>query len=139
MNNSICNNFVEDLCVCDDCGEPKGQCANCGYMEHEHTNTRETDRKAIHTQNDVVSSEKYKLRVLEHEFCRKYAEFKIGDAVVITRASTGRKDIGRIIRIYYNAICSFNDRREFKYIISQERKHSRPIELHYSYKFHRKT
>ena len=120
MNNTICNNFVLDQCVCDDCGEPKGQCANCGYMDHEHTNTMEADRNAINEQNNVVNRERYKLRVLESEFCRKYAPFKIGDTVVITRASTGRKDTGRIIQIYYNDISSFNDKRQFKYIISHQ-------------------
>lgn len=31
-----CQEFAEDLCVCDDVGEPKGQCANCGAKYYEH-------------------------------------------------------------------------------------------------------
>lgn len=28
--------YVEDACVCDDTGEPKGQCSNCGAKWYEH-------------------------------------------------------------------------------------------------------
>lgn len=31
-----CKNYVEDPCVCDDFGEPKGQCMSCGYKWYEH-------------------------------------------------------------------------------------------------------
>lgn len=30
-----CDNYVEDPCICDDIGEPKGQCV-CGYSVSEH-------------------------------------------------------------------------------------------------------
>lgn len=31
-----CLAYREDVAVCDDVGEPKGQCFNCGFKEHEH-------------------------------------------------------------------------------------------------------
>ena len=31
-----CDNFVLDTAVCDDVGEPKGQCAICGFNYGEH-------------------------------------------------------------------------------------------------------
>lgn len=31
-----CSAYVEDMAVCDDTGEPKGQCLNCGGKWHEH-------------------------------------------------------------------------------------------------------
>lgn len=31
-----CSNYVEDPCICDSCGEPKGQCARCGAKWFEH-------------------------------------------------------------------------------------------------------
>jgi hypothetical protein len=31
-----CKEYREDPCICDDTGEPKGQCANCGYKWFEH-------------------------------------------------------------------------------------------------------
>jgi hypothetical protein len=31
-----CPQYVEDQCVCDDDGEPKGQCAVCGAKWYEH-------------------------------------------------------------------------------------------------------
>ena len=31
-----CSVYVEDQCVCDDMGEPKGQCSNCGAKWYEH-------------------------------------------------------------------------------------------------------
>lgn len=31
-----CRNYIEDQCVCYDFGEPKGQCANCGYKWYDH-------------------------------------------------------------------------------------------------------
>ncbi len=33
---TLCQDYVEDPAICDDLGEPKGQCVNCGYKEHEH-------------------------------------------------------------------------------------------------------
>lgn len=32
----ICDNFIEDSCVCYMDGTPKGQCIYCGFREHEH-------------------------------------------------------------------------------------------------------
>ncbi len=31
-----CNNFEEDPFVCDDVGEPKGQCIHCGFKDWDH-------------------------------------------------------------------------------------------------------
>lgn len=32
-----CKNYIEDWTVCDDMGEPKGQCSNCGAKWYEHS------------------------------------------------------------------------------------------------------
>jgi hypothetical protein len=34
-----CTKYIEDFAVCDDIGEPKGQCINCGYKWYEHNLT----------------------------------------------------------------------------------------------------
>jgi hypothetical protein len=31
-----CSAFLEDWAVCDDMGEPKGQCSHCGYKWYDH-------------------------------------------------------------------------------------------------------
>ncbi len=31
-----CRTYHEDPCICDDLGEPKGQCAHCGAKWYEH-------------------------------------------------------------------------------------------------------
>jgi len=31
-----CNHYEEDSCVCDDMGEPKGQCVHCGDKWYNH-------------------------------------------------------------------------------------------------------
>jgi hypothetical protein len=31
-----CSAFFEDWAVCDDMGEPKGQCSHCGYKWYDH-------------------------------------------------------------------------------------------------------
>ena len=31
-----CSAFLEDWAVCDDMGEPKGQCLHCGYKWYDH-------------------------------------------------------------------------------------------------------
>ena len=31
-----CSTYLEDQCVCDDMGEPKGQCSNCGEKWYKH-------------------------------------------------------------------------------------------------------
>ena len=33
---STCQNYIEDPCVCDDIGDPKGQCLLCGCKWWEH-------------------------------------------------------------------------------------------------------
>jgi hypothetical protein len=33
---TTCTQYVEDPCISDDCGEPKGQCRNCGCKWYEH-------------------------------------------------------------------------------------------------------
>ena len=38
MKMSNCNNYVEDGAICDDGGNPKGQCANCGDKWFRHWN-----------------------------------------------------------------------------------------------------
>lgn len=34
---SNCSNYIEDPFICDDVGEPKGQCVNCGHKWYEHS------------------------------------------------------------------------------------------------------
>lgn len=34
---SDCTSYEEDQFICDDVGQPKGQCAYCGYKWYEHT------------------------------------------------------------------------------------------------------
>ena len=31
-----CTNYIEDPCICDSQGDPKGQCANCGWKWYDH-------------------------------------------------------------------------------------------------------
>ena len=31
-----CSAYLEDWAVCDDTGEPKGQCSHCGYKWYDH-------------------------------------------------------------------------------------------------------
>lgn len=32
-----CSAYLEDWAVCDDTGEPKGQCTHCGYKWYDHS------------------------------------------------------------------------------------------------------
>lgn len=41
-----CSHYVEDPAICDDVGEPKGQCANCGEKWYDHDMTS-TEYKSI--------------------------------------------------------------------------------------------
>lgn len=36
MATSPCSDYIEDRAVCDDTGDPKGQCANCCYKWYDH-------------------------------------------------------------------------------------------------------
>ncbi len=43
---ATCSHYVEDPAICDDVGEPKGQCANCGEKWYDHDMTS-TEYKSI--------------------------------------------------------------------------------------------
>ena len=47
-NNYACSSFLEDPFVCDDTGEPKGQCSHCGlkWYDHELNALPENERKS---------------------------------------------------------------------------------------------
>ena len=47
-----CNKYAEDQFICDDVGEPKGQCARCGFKWFEHSDEalpeeEKTDMKVL--------------------------------------------------------------------------------------------
>jgi hypothetical protein len=66
----ICQEYLEDPAICDDMGEPKGQCANCGdkWYNHSISDTPEADlwRNNFDDSIEVISAYQ-KIQNLERE------------------------------------------------------------------------
>jgi hypothetical protein len=64
--NTTCNNYEENEAVCYSDGEPKGQCANCGFDESEHTSDDLNDVKNAPLIENILKS-LYELKTY-HDF-----------------------------------------------------------------------